>query len=257
MTAYTTAAVAQSPFDGPSRRRTFDAEIARLIDLDRPCNVLETLRGLEGIGTKWVDAIRRVAMRDVTEFEVVFQETPVQGPNDGVVRVFCAYMLAVAAECLPLHGGKHWRTFSRWLYRGKQHRWVVDDQGEFDREYVPAGSQGGMAGRLGVSVRTLDLYTRIARAAGFFSTRQVKKKESVAKLPKHLRGEKYSFAIYEWLMEVPRAIADRVRGKARAANTETPPARRTTPPTEAEGAEVDQFVADTLQGLKRAARPPS
>jgi hypothetical protein len=261
MTAYTTAAETQRPFEGPARRRTFDQEIARLVDLTRPCDVLRELRGLDGIATRWVDAIRRVAMRDVTEFEVMFQSGHVQGANDDMVRVFCAYMLAIAAECLPLHGGKHWRSFSRYLYRGKQHRWVVDENGEFDREYVPARSQGGLAGRLGVSVRTLDLYNRIARAAGFFTTRQIKGKESVAKLPKHLRGVDYSFAVYEWLMEVPRAIADRVRGRARAADAapvvETPPVRRTTPPTAAESAEADALVAETLLRLRRAAKPPS
>lgn len=257
MTAYTTAPLAQRSFDGPKRQRTFDAEIARLVDLEKPCDVLHTLRELEGIGKRWVDTIRRVVMRDVTEADVVFQPNPVQGPNDPMVRVFCAYMLAVAAECMPLHGGKSWRAFSRYLFRGKQHREVMTPDGELEREYVPAASQGGLAGRLGVCVRTLDLYSRIARAAGFFAVRQIRKKESVDKLPRHLRGVKYSYAVHEWLMAVPRAIADRVRGIARAANVETAPPPRTTPPTAAEAAEADAYAAEVLQRLKRAATPPS
>ncbi len=213
-------------------------------------------RELGALAETWVDAIRCVSMRDVTEQGVLFQGSAVHAPNDPVVRRFCAYMLSIAAETLPLHAGKLWRAFSRHLYRGKAQRWLVTEDGELEREYVPAGSQGGLAGRLGVSVRTVDLYSRIARAAGFYTVRQIKGKDSVAKLPPHLRGERYSFAVIDWLSELPRAIRDRVRGRVRAARPETPRAELASAPLPS-GAELDGLVTVALDTARQRAPKPA
>jgi hypothetical protein len=245
------------PKSGPPRQTTYDREITHLVNLDWSVDVLTLLRREVGeLADQWVDAARHVSMRDVTEESVTFQESPVQKPNSDMVRRFCAYMLSVAQETVPLHAGKTWRAFSRHLYRGKAQRWLVTADGELEREYVPAGAQGGLAGRLGVSVRTLDLYSRIARAAGFFTVRQIKGKDSVAKLPPHLRGEKYSYAVMDWLTALPRAIRDRVKGRTRAANVETPRAELASAPLPA-GDELDGLVTVALTAARqRVPRPP-
>lgn len=245
------------PKSGPPRQTTYDREITHLVDLDRSVDVLTLLRRELGeLAEEWVSAAQHVVMRDVTEHSVRFQESPVQEPNSPMVRRFCAYMLSVAQETVPLHAGKVWRAFSRHLYRGKAQRWLVTPDGELEREYVPAGSQGGLAGRLGVSVRTLDLYSRIARAAGFFTVRQIKGKDSVAKLPPHLRGERYSYACVDWLMALPRAIRERVKARSRAAAVETPRAELASAPLPA-GAELDGLVTVALTAARqRVPRPP-
>lgn len=196
---------------------------------------------------RWSKAIRSVQLRDVEEHRVDFSPTPLHPANTEHERRFCALMLMILDECRGKVGAP--RAFTKELWRGRAERFVVTEDGEVEREYVRAvkngksGHQGGLAGRLGCCVRTVDRYLRIARAAGFLRISQVKAKRGLDKLPKHLKGKKYSYAIFDWLTELPRAVIDRLTGRRSTAAREA--ARETAP-------DAPQSVAPRLESTSTA-----
>lgn len=232
-----------------------DREIGLLLTFERPIDVLQLLAGPigEAIAKRWARAIRRIHFRDVERECVRFQPEPVHKPNAELVRRFVGLMCIVLQES-GAHPKGGYRAFTPNLWRGRAQREVVSPDGEFRQVYVPVESQGGLAARLGCSVRMVDYLLRVARAAGFLTVRQVKAKRKVDKLPRHLRGRKYSYAIFYWAMELPRALWDRVRG---AKKPEIPRAELASAPPRRESAASGAFFEKLEQWGLEPSRPPS
>ncbi len=182
-------------------------------------------------------------------------------PNSDHERAFCALLLIVQRACMR---SRNLRSCSKELWRGRRERIAFRDDGEIDRIYVRAvgadgksGHQGGLAGRLGRSVKTVDRYLRIAQAAGFLSAWQVRSKAALEKLPKSMKGKKYAYAVFQWLAPIARAVRDRARQAESAAEVETPRAELASAPTAPAGDFDDTYVAELAASLKRRPRPPS
>lgn len=217
-----------------------------------PATLLQPLLGERA--ARWCQAICSVVLRDVggRNQPVTFEPERIHEAESMHARRFCALMLMILEECRAGKAGI--RASGRGLWRGRRDSWHVDADGEYKRRYVRAGHQGGLAARLGVCVKEVDRYLRVAIAAGFVNVWQVKK--GVDKLPKKLRGHKYAFATFQWLQELPRAVTDRLRGLRRAHETETPPAELASAPRQPEADSPEGFFASVLAGFNRPPRAP-
>lgn len=248
----------------PRRQINFDDLIGQLLSERALIEPIRLLKGAVGESVDaWVKAIRHVRVRETDDVRtpVVFEREPVHAPNSAHERGFCALMLIVQRECIR---ARNLRSCSKRLWRGKRERFVVDDEGDFKRVYVRAvgadgksGHQGGLAARLGRSVKTVDRYLRIAKAAGFLNTWQVRGKKALEKLPQSMKGKKFAYAVFQWLGPVARAVVDRVRGSDRAAEVETPRVELATAPTPPVNAVAARLLALVDSDLARPSRPPS
>lgn len=103
--------------------------------------------------------------------------------------------------------------------------------------YTPKDVQGGLAGYLGVSIRTVERYLAVLEAAGILKAWQPPLGE-VDKLPKSMRGDVYAYQIYQWIGDLPRVLRGHLerwygRGKAaKSAPSAAPGAAPTLPPPE-------------------------
>lgn len=142
---------------------------------------------------------------------------------------FLAYVALVLEQCGP----QTRKACTRRLFQGRTRRWDRETQRVV---YVPAREAGGLAARLGVSPRQIQLYGRVARFLGLWSSHQVKASAAVEALPRDMRGKRWSYSIFRWLGELPRAVMSafvewgRVPGRSASdraqAGQEAPPASR-------------------------------
>lgn len=172
---------------------------------------------------RWSLAIRSIRVRDADRLYVAgpdehpvhpddaipFEAEPIFPRNNPVEKRFTALLLLIVGTMTP-YGKSELRSCGRALWRGRQHRQVITADGEIERVYVPARSQAGLAGLLGCSVRTVDLYLRIARAAGLVDVWQMPKSEAQP----GQAGKKHGYAIFRWLGELPEALLRRLREAA-------------------------------------------
>lgn len=179
---------------------------------------------------RWSRAIRSVRLRDFSVRSAVrFESGPIHKANTQHERRFIALLLMVLAECRK--GPLDVRAWTRWLWRGRRDRQYISAEGEIKRRYVPAvgadgksGRQGGLAARLGVSVKEVDRYLDVAIAAGFLNVWQRKRKDEV---PAKFKGKEYPYAIFRWLGTIPAHCLRRLRGAPAEDHTE--PARADEP----------------------------
>lgn len=143
----------------------------------------------------WVKAIRSVRMRELVG-GTKFQLEPVHEPNTSQERRFCAMLLMILGEISP-----HGRAWTSRLFRGHNKR--LTDDGTM--EYVPGKSAGGMSARLGCCPREIDRYLQIAKAAGIVEVWQ-----GPSDAPKRFRGTEYAYAVFRWVGEIPRAVAQKL-----------------------------------------------
>lgn len=223
---------------------------------------------------RWSVAIRSVRLEDAGRLHVAghdehpvpladalpFAPEPILAPNTQQERWFLALMLIVTASLKP-YGRNERRSCGRALWRGRQHRHVLTAEGEPDRVYVPKESAGGLASRLGCSVRVVDQLFRIARAAGLLNVWQMPKKEAKA----GQAGKRYGYAVVRALFELPLQLVRRLSGNRRP---DVSPARAEVAPSElapaapapAGGgwtAEDEEYVAQLKRGLLGPSRAPS
>ncbi len=254
-----------SSYSGPARRPiNFDDLIGQLVAQSTPIEPTRLLRGAFGdVVDQWARAIRHVRVRDTDDVftPVVFEQEPVHEPGSAHEQLFFALMLIVQRECIR---AKNLRSCSKRLWRGRRERFMFSPEGELDRVYVRAvgkdgksGHQGGLAGRLGRSVRTIDRYLRIAKAAGFLNSWQVRGKKALEKLPKHMKGRKHAYSMFQWLCAIPTAVIARTRQAERDAEAETPRHELASAPTPAVNAVAARLLALVERDLEEPPRPPS
>lgn len=194
------------------------------------------------------------------EDAIPFAAEPLLPPNSEHERRFTALMLLILGEVRP-YGKSERRACGKALWRGKQHAFVLQADGSFEREYVPAGSQGGLAARLGCCVRWVDIYLRIARAARLVDVWQMPAK--AAKIGQ--KGKKYGYAVFRWLTELPAELVARLRRNRRPDSS--PAARETAPSKLAPAAapapagarwtdEDEHLVGSMLERLRGPQRAP-
>lgn len=250
MTSYPNAQAAQSS--------GFGREIAALVASPNSVDVLELATPILGaIADRWSRLFRSVELRAVTETECEFASEPIHAPNGMAERRMFALLLMVLEQYTG-RGDDPRRIWTKKLWRGRTERAEITPDGEVKRRYVPVGKQGGLAARLGVCRREVDRYLRVLRAAGILQVWQ--KKKHVEKLPKELRGKKYAYAAFRWLVDLPQQVMDRVRGRnARAAAADAPP-KQPAPLASASPRPSDVMDAEWVEQAKRGAlgrsRPP-
>lgn len=266
MSAYPKADAAQSS--------VFGREVSELLQLARPLDCVAYLSELQGadVAQRWSDAIRSVTVRDVAPDSgpVTFEGNAQHPANTPHERRFMALMLLIQGSC-STRRLKDLRAGGKGLWRGRQHRFRVTDDGEWAREYVQNGTatgkghhgghQGGLAARLGVCVRTVDRYLAIAKAAGLLQVWQVKARKAVEALPKHLKGKQYAYAMFRWLGDLPGRVLERLSGRIRVPAEvpalETPPPSRATGATPAEADAGAEWLEQVRRGAGGRSRPPT
>lgn len=123
----------------------------------------------------------------------------VHDANAPHVGRFLAYVTLVLEQCQP----QSRRACGRALYQGRTRRWNKETQRV---EYIPVKQQvGGLAKRLGVCVREVQRYAKLAKVLELFESWQIKGRATVEALPKQMRGKRWSYAIYRWCGDLPRA----------------------------------------------------
>lgn len=259
MTAYTTAAAAQTTFHG---------EIGALLAAGSQVDPVRLLRPVLG---ETVDvmarAIRHVRMGELERGRVRFAKSPypTTTARQAMERRFFALLLMILGEAR----GTQARAWTKRLWRGRRERWEVNpDDGELKRVYVSAkrkdgtsGAQAGLAGRLGCSVREVDRYLQVARAAGIVGVWQGPTRERAEQKKGHFEGgRKYAFAVFQWLAELPVRVRDRIRGRQSALDRSEAPATHASASAPAEsaawGASYGGEAESALEALKRRPIPP-
>lgn len=180
---------------------------------------------------RWSRAIRSVRLRGVLgRGRVHFEPAPIHAPNAPQERRFIALLLMILAECRVNPRSRDVRAWTQFLWRGRRDREVITPDGELKRRYVPAvrhgtsGHQGGLAARLGCSVKEVDRYLDVAIAAGFVRVWQVKKD-----VPTSKRGKEHAYATFRWLGAIPAALWRRLSGQEPAADKQAPRAHTAGP----------------------------
>lgn len=205
----------------------FGAQISAV--LNASTDTVEVVSEILGDGCqRWREAIRRTRLREVTT-RAKFDPGYVHRANTWHERRFFALMLIVLQE-VALRPGRKATAFTKQLWRGRTYRWRVTDDGEWRRCYVPSSSSGGLAARLGCSVREIDRYLTVAKSADVLGVRQIRGRASIDRLPRHLKGREWPYALFTWLGDLPQAalaVLRRARGE---------PARESAPPSSHSGA---------------------
>lgn len=133
-------------------------------------------------------------------------------------------------------------------------------QGERDRTTAPPdydyrrwriAGRRGMAARAGVSTRQLQRYLGALKAGGVLSTRQPWPEQT----ENWLRGDNHAYAVYQLLVDVPRAVAERLLSWRRPAELRARPKPLATPQPPPGEPYVPDW-GDVLAGIA-AARPPT
>jgi DNA-binding transcriptional ArsR family regulator len=122
------------------------------------------------------------------------------------------------AERLGLDSGK---AVSKRLWLGRS--WGADQDGQV--VYMPADLQLGLAGYLGVSLRTVERYLAVLEGAGVLKAWQPPLSE-VEKLPREARGDTYAYQQYKWIGDLPRVLRghlERWYGRTKAAKAGAAP----------------------------------
>lgn len=204
---------------GP-KRSPLGREIGACLDGRR--DVREVLGSVIGEDRARVlsDAVRRVRLRSVGD-SARFEPTKIHPVNTPQERRCAALLLIVLS-----HVSSRGRAWTSELYRGRRTR--IDEHGEV--KHCPSVSAGGLAARLGCSVREIERYLLVLFAAGLLDVWQGPKDS-----PERYRGSSgYAYAVYQWIGEVPREVARRLRSwwgeaveaaKAAAALLAAPPTR--------------------------------
>lgn len=236
----------------------FDREIADMLRMGQTLDCVAYLTPLQGAETaaRWSLAIRRVVLGAIERDHVRFWPEAVHEANTAHERRFCALLLMIQSE-LSTAKPKDLRAWTKHLFRGRQHTWRIDDNGEWQREYVKTGHTGGLAARLGCSVREVDRYLAVAKAAGIVDVWQLKGKDKTDKLPEHLRGKRWAYSCARWLGELPREVWKRLTGRVRVPAVENPPPAHETGDSRAVEQDDVDWVARLKAGAVGRSRPPS
>lgn len=137
---------------------------------------------------------------------------------------------------------KRKRVCSKRLYRGRTHTApFVDGDGVIRRAYIPAGHTGGLAGRLGCSVKTVERMAQVAQHRGLLSTWQA---------PKHLgeeyRGREWGYSMWQWALELPRIVVQRLQAWWQPSTAPKAPGPPTAPPDRPPLSPAAQAMADAI-----------
>lgn len=251
----------------------FGREVGELLSLEKPLDCVAYLGDLvgEAVAQRWSDAIRCVTIGDVSPEtkHVQFSEQHLHPANTPTERRWFALLLLIQGH-VSTRRLSDLRAWTRELWRGRQHTFEVSPDGEWERKYNRngrgdgkkhhGGHQGGLAARLGVSVRTVDRYLAVAKAAKLLDVRQLKG-ESVKKLAEHLKSKAgHAYAWFRWLGELPAGVMARLSGRVRVPERvpplESPPPSRATGPTPAPTDDGAQWLEQVQKGAAGRSRPP-
>lgn len=122
---------------------------------------------------------------------------------DHVGRVL-AYLCMVLEHANPDSG----RACTRKLYQGRTRRW---DSEQKRVVYVPGEQAGGLAARLGVCPRTIQEYGALLHDHSILQRWQIRTQDEVNKLPRIMRGKRFSYALFRWVGDVPREVRRAIR----------------------------------------------
>lgn len=228
----------------------------------------------EACARRWREAIRSVCLGDADDLYIAgpdrhpvpperahpFSPVPIHVENSQQEVWFFRLMLRIIRELVP-SGRSEYRSCSSALWRGRQHRWRFQPDGDVKRSYVHKTSAAGLAGDLGCSVRVVDQLLRIARAARFVDVWQMPKK----KAKPGQAGKIYGYAVFRWVQELPDKLLKQLRNKFHAppppwAAQPSVPDRRDAAPAPAQGAwsaEDDALVEGLRDGLLGRPKAPT
>lgn len=240
----------------PRRRRKkaakqspFGREIADLLSgRADPAVVLGSVVGAE-LADRWIQAARSPLWRSVAADGLERRGELLEADATPVPR-FCAFLLMVLEQTRSESG----RTCTRALYRGRTHtRPFLDGDGVWRREYVPAGHTGGLAARLGCSVKTVERMAKVAEHFGIVKSWQAPKS-----MGEEYRGHEWGYSVWQWLITIPRQVRQRLGAKkARQASQAPAGGPETVPPARpALSAEGEALAARLLREVGPLAWPP-
>jgi len=253
MTAYTESKTEQSTL--------FSRELGQLLHSSSTADPVALLRPILGdVVDKMRRAIGHVRLSDLRRGCIRFQPSafPSTPKRQRMERRFFGLLLIILGQLR----GQQSRAWTKQLWRGRRESWRITPDGEVVRTYVKArrkdgtsGAQGGLAARLGLSVREVDRYLQIAKAAGLIAVWQGPTKD---KAKKHFEGgAKYAYAVFQWAAELPQRVRDRIRGRSSALDRAEGAKPRTSAPTPAADVSYDGSALEILAALRGRPSPPS
>ena len=180
----------------------FVDERARLARGAAPELVSRSVCGGTPVGITWQYAIAHVITHGNTSTGNLSPH-PLRSEGSKCGRRILRTVLLLLDMLEPDDEGGHLPSVrGRRGYWGKQHTFVQltdaqrkarRDEGKSDtptvRTYVPMGQQGGLAARVGVSVRQLGRYAKLLRAVGLFESYQPPRSSKDAVLPRQGAAE--------------------------------------------------------------------
>lgn len=221
----------------PRKLSPFGREIAWLVRGRGDVHTVLSAAVGEQTARKWVSAAQWALWRSADASGVSRRDAPLD-PHGATVGRFCALLLMVLGETRDRRDKP--RVCTSRLYRGRTHtRPWLDGDGVVRRSYVRTGHTGGLAARLGCSVKTVERMCRVAHEAGILTTWQAPRS-----LGEQYTGERWGYTVWQWVSNIPRIARARILSwwnkRKPAAALDLPPPRQ---PSAAGAAFAAQLLA--------------